>query len=262
MSSLFDLTGKVALVTGGTKGIGRSIAKGYAAAGANVVITGRRQPGCDEAAAELSDELSDELGDELAGRAVRGFACHMGEWDQIDALVDRVYDELGRMDVLVNNAGINPALVAVADCTEAYFDKVYAVNLKGPVRLAGVAAPRMGQHGGGSIINVTTMGVYRVGPGAGIYTSSKAALHNITQVMASEWAGLGVRVNSMAPGPFMSEMMRGSMRFDPEIPERLGQGTMMKRVADCDEIIGLALYLASDAASYVTGHDYKIGGGM
>ncbi len=254
MSSLFDLTGRVAVVTGGTKGIGRSIATGYAMAGADVVITGRRQPGCDEAAAELNAEL--------AGQSVRGIACHMGEWDQIGALVDRVYDELGRIDVLVNNAGINPALVTVAECTEAYFDKLYAVNLKGPIRLAGLVAPRMGEAGGGSVINVTTMGVYRGGAGVGVYTSSKAALHNLTRVMADEWAGLGVRVNSMAPGPFMSEMMRGSMRVDPEFPERAGRATMMNRVADCDEIIGLALFLASDAASFVTGHDYKIAGGM
>ncbi len=254
MSSLFDLTGKVAVVTGGTKGIGRSIAKGYAMAGADVVITGRRQEGCDEAAAELNDELG--------GQMVWGFACHMGEWDQIEALVDRVYDELGQVDVLVNNAGINPAPVTVADCTEAYFDKVYAVNVKGPIRLAGLVAPRMGEAGGGSIINVTTMGAYGGGPGVGIYTSSKAALHNATRAMAGEWAGLNVRVNSLVPGPFMSEMMKGSMRFDPEFPERSGRATMMKRVADCDEIIGLALFLATDASSYATGHDYKIAGGM
>ena len=133
MSDLFDLSGKVAVVTGGTKGIGRSIAKGYAMAGADVVITGRCQEGCDEAAAELNDELD--------GQSVRGIACHMGEWGQIEALVDRVCDELGRIDVLVNNAGINPAPVTVADCTEAYFDKVYAVNVKGPIRLAGLVAP-------------------------------------------------------------------------------------------------------------------------
>ncbi len=254
MSSLFDLAGKVALVTGGTKGIGRSIAKGYAMAGAEVVITGRRQDGCDGAAAELNDELD--------GQTVRGIGCHMGEWDQIDALVERVYGELGRVDVLVNNAAINPAPVTVAECTEAYFDKVYAVNVKGPIRLAGLVAPRMGESGGGSIINVTTMGAYSGGPRVSIYTSSKAALHNLTRAMAAEWAELNVKVNAIAPGPFMSEMMKGSMRFDPEFPARSGQATMMKRVADCDEIIGLALYLASDASSYVTGHDFKIAGGM
>ena len=233
------------------------MARGFAGAGADVVITGRRQPGCDEAAAELNAELGDGT-----RQPVRGMACHMGEWDQIDAFVEQVYAELGRIDVLVNNAGINPVPTKVAECTEAYFDKVYAVNVKGPMRLAGMVAPRMGEAGGGSIINVTTMGAYGGGPRVGIYTSSKAALNNITRSMASEWAELNVRVNALAPGPFMSEMMKGSTRFDPEFPTRSGQATMMKRVADCDEIIGLALYLASDAASYVTGHDFKIAGGM
>jgi NAD(P)-dependent dehydrogenase (short-subunit alcohol dehydrogenase family) len=250
---LFDLTGKVAVVTGATKGLGRSMAKGLASAGATVVVTGRRQADCEAAAAELARE---------SGGKLLGMACHMGDWDQIAALVERVYAELGRIDVLVNNAGINPASVPLAEVTSEYWDKVYAVNLKGPMRLAALVAPRMGKQGGGSIVNVSTMGAYMGGAGVGVYTSGKAALNNLTRVMATEWASLGVRVNAIAPGPFMSEMMKGADRALPGFSERSAEATLQKRVADCDEMIGTILYLASDASSFVTGEDFRIAGGM
>ncbi|NQZ99904.1 MAG: glucose 1-dehydrogenase [Myxococcales bacterium] len=253
MNSLFDLTGKTALVTGSTKGIGRSMAKGLAAAGAKVIVTGRKQPDCDAVASDLAAESGGDL---------IGMACHMGDWDQIDALVERAYAELGKLDVLINNAGINPAPVMLADCTSEYWDKVYDVNLKGPMRLAAKVAPRMGAAGGGSIINITTMGAYHGGPAVGVYTSCKAALHNLTKVMAAEWTGLGVRVNALAPGPFMSEMMKGADRVRPGFADAAGDATLMKRVADCDEVIGSILYLASDASSFVTGIDLKVAGGM
>jgi NAD(P)-dependent dehydrogenase (short-subunit alcohol dehydrogenase family) len=250
---LFDLGGKVAVVTGATKGIGRSMARGLASAGASVVVTGRRQPDCETAAAELARETD--------GRLV-GIACHMGDWEQIAGLVERVYADFGRIDVLVNNAGINPASVPLAEVTSEYWDKVYAVNVKGPMRLAALVAERMGTHGGGSIVNVSTMGAYMGGAGVGVYTSGKAALLNLTRVMATEWVKLGVRVNAIAPGPFLSEMMKGAERALPGYLQRSADATLMKRVADCDEIIGTILYLASDASSYVTGEDFRIAGGM
>jgi NAD(P)-dependent dehydrogenase (short-subunit alcohol dehydrogenase family) len=253
MSDIFDLSGKFALVTGATKGLGHSMARGLAGAGATVVVTGRTQATCDEAAAALAEET---------GRRVIGRACHMGDWEQIEALVDWTYSELGRIDVLVNNAGINPAPIPLADVTSEYFDKLYGVNVKGPMRLAALVGPRMGERGGGSIINVTTMGAYTGGPAVGIYTSGKAALHNLTQVMAQEWAPLGVRVNAIAPGPFLSEMMKGADQVQPGFVARSGEATLMKRVADCDEIIGTVVYLASDASTYVTNTDLKVAGGM
>ncbi|MCH2173876.1 SDR family oxidoreductase [Myxococcota bacterium] len=250
---IFDLTGKVALVTGSTKGLGHSMAKGLAQAGAQVIVNGRRQEDCDAAARKLADETGGEF---------TGMACHMGDWSQIESLVERAYGECGRVDVLVNNAGINPAPVMLADCTQEYWDKVYDVNLKGPMRLAALVAPRMGEMGGGSIINVTTLGAYMGGPSVGVYTSCKAALNNLTRVMAAEWVSLGVRVNALAPGPFMSEMMKGADRVNPNFSRGSAAATLMKRVADCDEVIGSVVYLASDASSFVTGTDLKVSGGL
>jgi NAD(P)-dependent dehydrogenase (short-subunit alcohol dehydrogenase family) len=164
--------------------------------------------------------------------------------------------------VLVNNAGINPTPTPVTEISSEYFDKLMSVNLKGPVRLAGLVAPRMGEAGGGSIINVTTVGAYFGGPGVSVYTAGKAALTNFTRAMAAEWVGMNVRVNALAPGPFMTEMMKGTAKYDEHFIDRSAQATMMKRVADPEEIVPLVLYLASDASSYVTGEDFAIAGGM
>ena len=253
MSDRFDLTGRVSLVTGATKGLGRAMAQGLAEAGSDVVVVSRKADLCEQVAKEIESST---------GRRAVPIACHLGEWDRLPDLVDRAYDAFGRIDVLVNNAGINPAMVPVRDLTEAYFDKLANVNLKGPVRLAALIAPRMGEQGGGSIINVTTLGAYSAGPGVGTYTALKAALTNYTKTMAAEWASLNVRVNALAPGPFMTEMMKGTAKYDAGFVERSAEATLMKRVADPEEIIGLTLFLASDASSYVTGEDYAIGGGM
>ena len=253
LTRLFDLSGRVAIVTGGTKGIGRSIAAGLAAAGASVVVASRDQGRCDVAAAEIARDT---------GCSVLGVACHMGEWDAIPTLVERTREHFGRIDVVVNNAGIHPAHMSVVDMTSEYLDKLFAVNLKGPVRLAGLAAPIMGQQGGGSIVNVASIEAYGGDADIGAYSSLKAALINFTKVMAKEWAPLGVRVNALCPGPFDSEMMRGTTQTDPGLPARLAESTLLKRVADCREIIGAAVYLASDASSYVTGEDHVVAGGQ
>ncbi len=253
MSDRFDLTGRVSLVTGATKGLGRSMVQGLAEAGSDVVVVSRKQDLCDQVAREVT---------ESTGRCALPIACHMGEWDAIPALVDRVYDEFGRLDVLINNAGINPSFTPITEITEAYFDKICSVNLKGPIRLAALVAPRMGKDGGGSIINVATLGAYSAGPGVGTYTGLKAAMLNYTKTMAAEWVSMGVRVNALCPGPFMTEMMKGTAKFDTGFVDRSAEATLMKRVADPDEVIGLTLFLASDASSYVTGEDYSIAGGM
>ena len=253
MSDRFDLTGRVSLVTGATKGLGRAMVQGLAEAGSDVVVVSRKQDLCEQVAKEVEAST---------GRRALPVACHMGEWNDIPALVDRVYDELGRIDVLVNNAGINPSFTPVTEITEAYFDKICSVNLKGPIRLAALVAPRMGEQGGGSIINVSTLGAFSAGPGVGTYTGLKAAMLNFTKTMAAEWASTNVRVNSLCPGPFLTEMMKGTAKFDEGFVERSAEATLMKRVADPEEIIGLTLFLASDASSYVTGEDYSIAGGM
>ena len=253
LAQVFDLTDKVAIVTGATKGLGRAIAEGLAAAGASVVVSSRDQARCDEAAAAIAA---------ATGRPVLGAACHMGDWDAVPGLVERTLERFGRIDVVVNNAGIHPGQMSVIDMTAEYLDKLFAVNLKGPVRLAGLAAPRIAEQGGGSVINVATVGAYAGGANVGAYTSLKAALINFTKVMAREWAPLGIRVNALSPGPFDSEMMRGTTKFDPEFPMRSGQATLQNRVADCREIMGAAVYLASAASSYVTGEDHVVAGGM
>ena len=251
--SAFDLTGKVSLVTGATKGLGRAIVEGLAEAGSEVVVVSRKPELCDEVAKQV---------EAATGRQAMSAACHVGDWDGLSELVDRVYDRFGRLDVLVNNAGINPTPTPVTEISSEYFDKLMSVNLKGPVRLAGLVAPRMGEAGGGSIINVTTVGAYHGGPGVGVYTAGKAALTNFTRVMAAEWSGIGVRVNALAPGPFMTEMMKGTAKYDDMFITRSAQATLMKRVADPEEIVPIVLYLASDASSYVTGEDFSIAGGM
>jgi NAD(P)-dependent dehydrogenase (short-subunit alcohol dehydrogenase family) len=253
LTRLFDLSSRVAIVTGATKGLGRSIAEGLAWAGASVVVSSRDQEGCDRAAADIARRT---------GRPTLGVACHMGDWAAVPRLVERVRDQWGRIDVVVNNAGIHPSPMSVIAMTSEYLDKLFAVNLKGPVRLAGLVAPVMADQGGGSIINVATIGAYAGGANVGAYTSVKAALINFTKVMAKEWAPLRVRVNALCPGPFDSEMMRGTIKRDPEFPVRAGAATLQQRVAECDEIIGAAVYLASDASSFVTGEDHVVAGGM
>jgi gluconate 5-dehydrogenase len=218
-----------------------------------VVVTGRTQGACDTAAHELAQETGSEL---------LGAACHMGDWAQIEALVERSFLRFGGVDILVNNAGINPAAVPLAEVTSEYWDKLYAVNVKGPLRLAALVAPRMGARGGGSIINVVTQGAHSGGAGVGVYTSSKAALLHLTLVMAQEWAALGVRVNAVSPGPFMTDMMRGSERALPGYTERSAAATLLGRVADPDEIVGAVLFLASPASSFVTAEELRVTGGM
>ncbi len=195
VQNLFDLTGKVALVTGGGRGLGEAISLGLAGAGADLVIASRKLEACEATARQV----------EGLGREALAVACHMGRWKEIEALVAAACERFGRVDVLVNNAATNPSPMAIQQVTEEFFDKLYAVNVKGPLRLAALVAERMAETGGGSIINVLTMGAFRGGPFVGIYTSGKAALLNLTQVMAREWAEKGVRVNALAPGPFLTD---------------------------------------------------------
>jgi NAD(P)-dependent dehydrogenase (short-subunit alcohol dehydrogenase family) len=251
--SPFDLTGKVAIVTGSTKGIGRAMVSGLAAAGASVVVSSRKQELCEKVAAEVRAE---------SGGEALGLACHVGEWDSIPAFVDGVLAHFGRIDVLVNNAGINPAPVTAADMTLDYWRKVFSVNLEGPLRLSQCVAPIMRDGGGGSIVNIATMAAYSGGPNVCAYGASKAALGNLTKSNAQEWAPWRVRVNALSPGPFTSEMVEGAAKLRPEFKELIASGTMQKRIADPSEIVGPVLYLASDASSFVTGDDISVSGGM
>jgi gluconate 5-dehydrogenase len=249
----FDLNGRVAVVTGSTKGIGRAMAEGLATAGATVVVSSRKQDACEKVAAEL---------EEATGSRVVGLACHVGDWEAVGGFVDQVKEQLGRIDVLVNNAGINPARLTPTDMTLEYWRKVFSVNVEGPLRTSQLVAPIMRDQGGGSIVNIASMGGYSGGANICAYAASKAALINLTKSMAQEWASWNVRVNALSPGPFNSEMMEGGERSAPGFKAMVAAGTLMKRVADPHEIVGPVLYLASDASSYVTGDDISVSGGM
>ncbi len=252
-AALFDLTGRVALVTGSTKGIGRAMAEGFALAGACVVVSSRKQDLCDQVAAEIATST---------GAETFGIACHVGDWAVIPAVVDRVVERFGRIDVLVNNAGISPTRLTVSDMELELWRKIFAVNLEGPLRMAQCIAPIMRDNGGGSIVNIASMAAYSGGPGVCAYGASKAALVNLTKSMAQEWAPWKVRVNVLSPGPFLSEMTEGAAKHAPGFIELIANGTLQKRVADPAEIVGPVLYLASDASSYVTGDDISVSGGM
>jgi NAD(P)-dependent dehydrogenase (short-subunit alcohol dehydrogenase family) len=251
--SPFDLTGKVAIVTGSTKGLGRAMVSGLAAAGAAVVVSSRKQELCDEVAAEVRAESG---GDAL------GLACHVGDWDAIPPFVEAVRARFGRIDVLINNAGISPAPMTASAMTLDYWRKVFSVNLEGPLRMSQCVAPVMREGGGGSIVNIGTMAAYSGGPNVCAYGASKAALVNLTKSNAQEWAPWKVRVNALSPGPFTSEMVEGAAKLRPEFKELIASGTMQKRIADPSEIVGPVLYLASDASSFVTGDDISVSGGM
>lgn len=252
-SDVFDLSGKVAIVTGSTKGIGRAMVEGLARAGASVVVSSRKQ--------DLCDTVAEEVG-AATGADVLGLACHVGEWDAIPGFVDAVVERFGRIDVLVNNAGINPAHMSPTDMTLEFWRKMFSVNLEGPLRMSQCVAPVMRDGGGGSIVNIGTMAAYHAGPGICAYGASKAGLKNLTRTMAMEWAPWNIRVNILSPGPFTSEMLMGAAKRDPGYLDLVAGGTLLKRVADPAEIVGPIVYLASDASSFVTADDISVSGGM
>ena len=250
---LFDLTGRVAVVTGSTRGIGRAILEGYSRAGASVVVSSRKQQHCDEVAADLR----------AGGAKAVGIACHVGDWDAIPGFVDAVIDEYGRIDVLVNNAGINPRVEDLNAVSLELWREVFNVNVEGPLRMSQYVAPVMRDHDGGSIINIGSMdSYYPSGPVSVIYSASKAALRNLTVSMANLWASWAVRVNILCPGPFATELLIEADRFQPGALSLVAEMNPQKRIADLSEIVGPALYLASDASSFVTGDDIAVCGGM
>lgn len=243
----FDLTGKVAVVTGGSRGLGRAIVTAYADAGADVVIASRKLDACEALAAEVEAST---------GRKALAVACHVGRWADCDQLVDAVYGAFGRCDVLVNNAGMSPLYDGVASVTEELFDKTIAVNLKGPFRLGSLVGTRMAAADGGSIINVSTVASMVASPTELPYACAKAGLNNLTVGLAEAFAPK-VRVNCIVPGPFRTDITKA---WTPEMRE--GSYVPMKRIGEPDEVVGAALYFASDASSFTTGAMLRIDGGL
>ena len=245
----FDLTGKVAVVTGGSRGIGRAIIQGYAEAGADVVIASRKLDSCERAAEEVRTST---------GRRALAVACHVGSWDQCDALVERVYDEFGRCDVLVNNAGMAPLYDKLTDITETYYDKVQGVNLKGPFRLAVQFGARMAEGEGGSIINVSTVGSLRPGKYAIVYACAKAGLNALTIAIADAY-GPKVRSNAILPGMIITDIAEA---WSDEVRANAGDGIPLGRPGYPEDFVGTALWMASEASGYVTGVLVRVDGGI
>ncbi len=246
-----NLKGKVALVTGGSRGLGRAMVLGLARAGADVVIASRKLAGCEAVATEV----------QAMGRQALAVSAHAGQMESLDALLEASYQRFGRLDILINNAGTNPVTAGLSDLTPELFQKVFEVNTKGPWYLASRAAPRMAQHGGGSIINVISVGGLKPPAYQGFYAGSKAALHALTKVMAAEWAHMGIRVNAIAPGSYHSDLFDVSAAQLPGFEEGSKAACVQKRIAETEEILGPVMYLASDMSSYTTGATLVADGG-
>jgi NAD(P)-dependent dehydrogenase (short-subunit alcohol dehydrogenase family) len=245
---LFDFTGKVVLVTGGSRGLGYQMVKAFAERGADVIVASRKLDKCEGVAAEVR----------ALGRRALAFSAHVGRWAECDALVEAAYAEFGRVDVLVNNAGMSPACPS-HEVTEKLFDSVVNLNFKGPFRLASQVAWRMSQGEGGCIINVSSSGALIPLPGVVPYGSSKAALNAMTVSLAHEYAPK-VRVNTLSPGGFLTDIAKAwdeeAMKDTRNLPIALA------RHGDPPEIVTAALMLASPASSYVTGTLLRVDGGQ
>jgi NAD(P)-dependent dehydrogenase (short-subunit alcohol dehydrogenase family) len=248
-ASAFDLSGQVALVTGGSRGLGRAMADGLAAAGADLVIASRNGQACEQAATEIASRT---------GRTAMPYAVHVGHWDELDGLVDAVYERFGRLDVLVNNAGMSPLYDRVDTVSEELFDKVIAVNMKGPFRLAALAGTRMAAGQGGSIINITSTGAARPRPDIIPYAAAKAGLTAITVGLAHAF-GPTVRCNAIMAGTFLTDV---SASWDMDKFAARAEGFALGRGGRPEEVVGAALYLASAASSYTTGAILRIDGGQ
>ena len=245
----FTLDGKVALVTGGSRGLGKAMALGFAEAGADVIVASRKLEVCEAVAEEI----------EGLGRRAAALAVNVSHWDELDGLADTAWDTFGRVDVLVNNAGMSPLYPDLTAVTEALWDKVVGVNLKGPFRLTALLGPRMVEVGGGSIINVSTTGSIRPAPFMLPYDAAKAGLNALTVGFAHAY-GPTVRVNCIMAGPFLTDVTKewDLESFEAQAKQRFALG----RAGQPDEIVGTALYLASAASSYTTGAVVRVDGGI
>jgi len=248
-SNLFDLSGKVALITGGSRGLGREMALAFAEHGADVIIASRKLDACEAVAREV----------EARGRRALAVACHVGRWAELDALVETALKAFGHIDILVNNAGLSPLYPSLDAITEDLFDKVVALNLKGPFRLAALVGTHMAQGNGGSIINVSSTAAVTPSPKSEPYGAAKAGLNALTRSLAYAY-GPKVRVNCIMPGPFLTDISKAwdMEAFNAAASRRipLGRGGLPH------EIVGAALYLASNASSFTTGSVLAVDGGV
>ena len=242
--------GKVVIVTGGSRGLGRAMSLGFAAEGARVVVASRKIESCESVVRQIEG-----LGGEALARA-----AHMGNLSDIDDLIEAAYARFGRVDILVNNAGTNVAFGALSDISPEAFDKMLDVNLKGPWYLASRIAPRMGEQGGGCVINVLSVAALSTPAYSGVYAATKAGLKALTEVMAQEWADWNIRVNALAPGSYHSDLTDGAIEAIPGYGEGMVAAALIPRVAETEEILNPVFYLASE--SFTTGITLVADGGL
>jgi len=246
MTNYFDLTGKVALVTGGSRGLGYQMVKAFAAHGADVFITSRKLENCDKVAAEVR----------ATGRKARTYACNVANWHELDGLVEAAYAVFGKVDILVNNAGSSPLAPSSLETSEQLFDRIVSLNFKGPFRLMSLVGSRMMAGEGGSIINISSAGALRPRPQIAPYAGAKAALNAVTEAFAFEY-GPKVRVNTISAGPFLTDIAKA---WTPEARERANNA--LGRPGRPEEVVSTALYLASPASSFTTGAIVRVDGGQ
>jgi len=251
MQDMFNVKDKVVMITGGSRGLGKAMSLEFARRGASVVVASRKLDECEKVAQEIRDLGAEAL-------AVR---CHVGDWDALEAVVNQVVEKFGRIDVLVNNAGMSPIAPSLLETSEALFDKIVDVNLKGPTRLTALVGTRMGETGGGSIINISSIASTRPAPVTTVYSAAKAGLNALTAASAQEFAPMGVRINCVVCGTFDTDAAAG-MISNPDIVPYIIDRVAQKRVGQPEEVVGAVLYFASAASSYTTGSCMTIDGGV
>jgi len=249
LDDVFDLTDKVVLVTGGSRGLGKEMVMACAKAGADVVVASRNLETCRLVAKDVED---------TTGRQALAYGIHVGRWDQLDGLVNATYERFGKVDVLINNAGMSPRYEQLTDVTEQLFDSVINLNFKGPFRLAALIGERMVAAGRGSIINVSSSGSIRSSKTIIPYAGAKAALNSMTDGMAQAF-GPAVRVNTLMSGTMFTDV---SKAWDMESFNESIKRIALERGGEPHEIVGAALFLASDASSYTTGATIRVDGGI
>jgi NAD(P)-dependent dehydrogenase (short-subunit alcohol dehydrogenase family) len=246
---IFDLTDRVALITGGSRGLGREMAFGFARCGADVIVASRNFESCEATADEI---------EKATGRTAMPYQVHIGRWDQLDGLVEAAYDQFGKVDILVNNAGMSPLYESLTSVSEKLFDAVLNLNLKGPFRLSSMVGERMTDTGGGTIINISSTGSIRPRPEFVPYAAAKAGLNAMTRALALAY-GPAVRVNTLMAGPFYTDI---SKAWDLDATDVRAQNSALKRCGEPAEIVGAALFLASDASSFTSGSILRVDGGI
>ena len=251
MSALFDIAGKVVMITGGSRGLGKAMSLEFARRGAKVAIASRKREECEKVAVQVR----------ALGAEALAISCHVGKWDTLESVVNQVTEHFGRLDILINNAGMSPLAPSLLETSESLFDKVIDINLKGPTRLTALAATKMAKTGGGCIINISSLASQKPSPMTTVYSAAKAGLNALTIASAQEYAPVNVRVNCIVSGTFETDANAGFIKdgkASPEMTKRIA----LDRVGQPQEIVGTVIYLCSQASSYTTGACINVDGGV